>query len=82
MRTAWLNWSEKGKEWVLRLYEDEGGWRYEDSWKVEERGEDEDGNSLDMICDSTLAYLANLQEEGWRIKITLNGNYTQRGMEE
>ena len=81
-RTAWLNWSSRGSEWVLRLYEDEGGWRYENSWKIEERGEDEDGNSLDVVSDAALCYLANLQDDGYRLKVTLDGNYTQRGMED
>jgi len=75
-KTAWLNWSENGQEWVLRIWEGEG-WRYENSWKVEQRGEDEDGNSLDMVADSALCYLANLHDEGYEIKVTLNGNYHQ-----
>ena len=75
-KTAWLNWNEQGKEWVLRLWEGDG-WFYEDSWKIEERGVDKDGNSLDVVCDNALCYLAGLHDEGYVIKVTIGGNYHQ-----
>lgn len=80
-KTAWLNWSEKEGAWVLRLWEGDG-WFFDSKWSVDYQGEDEDGNTVDLVDDSVLVAIANLQDEGYKVKVTLNGNYTQNGEDE
>ena len=79
-KMAWLNWSEKEGAWVLRIWD--AGWRYDSTWSVDYQGEDEDGNTIDLVDDSLLVRMAELQDDGYRTKVTLNGDYRQNEADE
>lgn len=74
-KTAWINWSDRQDQWVLRLFDD--GWRFDNAWDVDHQGEDEDGDPIDFVSDSILCEIARLQDEGYEVKVTLNGDYRQ-----
>lgn len=68
-KRACINWAEKERRWVLRLWIDEE-WVFSKSWSVKSDGVDQlTGAPLDWVHDSILCEIAHLQELGYKVSV-------------
>ena len=66
MKKARLYWD--GAKWVLELFKDDS-WHFSKAWNVEQK--EKESYSIDIVNDSIVCEIANLQELGYDVRVSV-----------